>query len=349
MRPAIRPATPADGPAIAALLVETFALPRDHPGLEARGLHWKYWLERSDWTGPRSFVLQHGADIVAHAGAMPGSCAWQGGRIRTMHLIDLAARPHAIGAGVALMKHIGRKTDALLAIGGSAPLLAILATVGFQPFGEATGYVRPLRPLTRLMGAPKPTWRLAPQVVRSALWTATGMTRRARNWHIQRLGVEDILGAALSLPTPTAGMAVLERSPALFRYMLSCPSTPMALYRIDHGAGRARGYFLLSYAPGQARLADCWVDSGESEDWISLIRLALQTAKKDSQSAELVTLCNDAIISNALVACGFRARTISKVQMLATSGASIPGVGVRVQMLDNDSVFLHAGQPDFWA
>src|SRR5277367_713063 len=87
---------------------------------------WKYWQERPDWPGPRSYVMTRGSEILAHAALVPGVFATDSQRVRVVHLIDWAARPSATGAGVSLMKHIGRLTDALLAIGGSAQTRKIL-------------------------------------------------------------------------------------------------------------------------------------------------------------------------------------------------------------------------------
>src|SRR5262245_46530942 len=148
MSRAVRPSTPEDAPAIVALLEQAGL----RPSRASADLHWKYWQPRADCPEPRSWVLADGTDVIAHAAAIRSNCSWQGGRIRLIHMIDWAARPGEVGAGTALMKYIGRQTQALLAIGGSADTLSILPHIGFRPLGEATGYVRTLFPLRFLRG-----------------------------------------------------------------------------------------------------------------------------------------------------------------------------------------------------
>jgi hypothetical protein len=349
MKALFRATTPADGPAITAFLRESFRLSPDHPSLKPQQLHWKYWLERPDWPGPRSFVITRGAAVLAHAGVVPGRCAWHGGRLRTFHLIDWAARPGAIGAGTMLMKHIGRMTDALLAIGGSDETRRILPVLGFKSYGDAVGYVRAIRPLRRIIAAPSPTWRLVPQFARSVVWTATARRSIDGDWTAQRVQPPDVEASALPLPCSNTDLAILERSAAVFRYALACPAAPPTLHRIRKAGVGTAGYFLLSFAPGQARIADCWVDSNDPADWRALIQLAVRAAKEDRRAAELVTLSSDPAFSANLVDCGFHARTAEPIRLLATQEARLPETRLRVQMIDNDAAWRHEGRSEFWA
>jgi hypothetical protein len=146
------------------------------PNSEPPQLNWKYWQERPDWPGVRSYVLTRGDDILAHAAAVPGACLVGEGRgpaqrVRALHVIDWAARPTAIGAGASLMKYLAQSTDALFAIGGSAQTLRLLPHLGFRRTGMAMCYVRPLRPVRILTPSVHPIWRLLPRFARSVLWT----------------------------------------------------------------------------------------------------------------------------------------------------------------------------------
>src|SRR5579863_6860777 len=163
MRCAGRPSTPADVPAIIALLAQAGL----RPNVEPQDLHWKYWQPRADWTGPRSFVLTDGSAILAHGGIIPGSCAWESRRLKTLHVIDWAASPREIGAGVALMNYIGQQAEALLAIGGSAQTMQILPNIGFRVTGMVTGYARAVSPLRLLRDARPRNWRLLARFARS--------------------------------------------------------------------------------------------------------------------------------------------------------------------------------------
>src|SRR6185312_10254298 len=72
----VRPSRPEDGPAIVALMRSVGLEPHEDP----RHLHWKYWQERADWPGSRSFVLTDGRDLLAHLAIVPGAIRYAGKR-----------------------------------------------------------------------------------------------------------------------------------------------------------------------------------------------------------------------------------------------------------------------------
>src|SRR5437762_5594639 len=162
MSRSIRPSTPADAAAIVALLAQAGLRPHTEP----EHLDWKYWRPRSDWPGPRSFVLTEGTAPIAHAAIVPG--AWSSGsqRASVLHAIDWAARPGEAGAGAMLMKAIGSQAGALIAIGGSADTLAMLPHLGFRAAGAVTLYARTLRPLRLFDGAGRAPRRALPRFLR---------------------------------------------------------------------------------------------------------------------------------------------------------------------------------------
>src|SRR5207253_4667138 len=156
------------------------------PHTEPEHLDWKYWRPRSDWPGPRSFVLTEGTAPIAHAAIVPG--AWSSGsqRASVFHAIDWAARPGEAGAGATLMKAIGSQAGALIAIGGSADTLAILPHLGFRAAGAATLYVRTLRPLRLFDGAGRAPWRALPRFVRGVAGAVAACAPAAPEWRGRR-------------------------------------------------------------------------------------------------------------------------------------------------------------------
>ena len=343
MKRSIRPTTPADAAAIGALFAEVGFL----PNLDPQHLYWKYWQPRADWPGPRSFVLASAGELVAHGAIMPGIFAWGSRRVSTIQIIDWVARRGEAGAGVAMMKYIAQLSESLLSIAGGAETLRILPHVGFRPAGVATAYVRTLFPSRLLRSEGIPAWRRWPRVVRSVAWTLTAPSSRRAKFEVRRLVGEDVNRIASVLPVPIREMAVLERSVELFRYMISCPDVPMALYAVER-AGILRGYFLLACVPGQVRIADCWINSDDPADWRALIFCAVDEAKRDAQAAEVVSWASDPLMAQTLQSCGFHARYEIPVQIRAAT-ATMPAPPLRVQMLDNDGVFLHQGRSEFWA
>jgi hypothetical protein len=343
MKRFVRPSTAADIPSILGLFDEAGL----HPNFEPEHLQWKYWQPRADWPGPRSFVLTDGSGLSAHGAVIPGWCAWGTHRIKVVQVIDWAALPRAVGAGVALMKHIGQQTQAMLSVGGSAHTRKIQPHIGFRPAGVVTGYVRTLFPM-RLRSGSSPPWKLLPRFARSVAWTLAAPAAHNRDWQVRRLASDEIERVVPVFPAPTRGMAVLERSVELFRYMLSCPVVPMALFGLER-AGRARGYFLLASAPGQVRIADCWMDSDDPADWRGMILCAVAQAKHDPQAAEVVIWANEPVLVATLAGCGFHPRYESPVQVRPTDEAWMPPLPLRVQMLDSDGAYFHEGRREYWA
>ena len=334
---AIRPSTPADATAIAALFAEG--------GMEAAPelLRWKYWQPRSDWPRPRSLVMVRGNELVAHAGFIPGSCAWAQRRATILQIIDWVARTRS-GAGVMLMKHIAQMAEALLGIGGGAQTQSILPHLGFRPAGTATGYARPLFPLRVLRGGA--TWKRLPRLARAA-WRRSAAAAPGAEWQVRRLDADELGQIASVLPRPARDLAVTERSVGLFQYMLTCPIVPMLLYALER-AGQVRGYFLLAAARGQVRITDCWMDSQEPADWRAMIRGAVEQAQHDPQAAEVVIWASDPLLAGALQACGFHARFQSPIRVRPTAADTMPIGTLRVQMLDCDDAFLSGGRYEYW-
>jgi hypothetical protein len=349
MKPAIRPTTPDDGPQIARFLSEIFSKSPDDPALDQKLLAWKYWAGSLHWPGSRSFVLARGETILAHAGVVPGTMAWRGGQARAAHIIDWAARPGAIGAGTALMKHVAKMTDALIGIGGSDQTQAVLPTLGFRPAGTAVGFVRTLHPLRRIGAARRWSWRSGPHLARNLLWALTAPGARAAGCSIDRLEA-DACGRVTLPESPLRGAALLmKRSPEQLYHLLQCPGLALQLYEVRHPGRGSRGYFVLAHAPRQIRLVDCWIDSGEPTDWRLLFEAVVLTGLNEASAAELVTWSSDPAECEVLRRCGFHQRSSQPVRILPSQGTEIPDGTLRVEMVDNDAAYLGGGSADFWA
>ena len=333
----IRPTTAADRPAIVSLL--------DGAGLQSRSeerdLDWKYWQPRPDWAQARSFVLAKDSEILAHAGVVPSTCVWNGHRASILHLIDWAAAPESVGAGITLLKHIRWLADALISVGGNDYSLQALPAIGFRPCSTLTEYVRVLYPLRYLTNSPQWGWKTLPKLGRSFLWSLAAPSTKDAEWSWRRIAAKQLDGLDDVLPRARGNFAVLERSVSLFAYLLKCPLASMAVYRLDK-LGKTRGYFLLAFVPGQARLADCWVDSDDAADWQALVRCAVQAARQDPGVAELIAVANDPLLSGALEKAGFRMRASHPVLVLLRKDHELPRT-FRVQMLESDAAYRHRG------
>jgi hypothetical protein len=344
-----RSTTLADEPALRALLQEAHGLGPGTPMFEGSLLYWKYWQPCAGWSGSRSYVLTRDELIVAHAAIVPAVCNFGNDRLNVLHVIDWAARTQARGAGNTLMQHIGTLADAIVTSDGGAEALRLLPFLGFANSSTVVSqYARPIRPLLYLTGADAPRWRRVARCVRNTLWalrapSATQHARRARP-----LAAAEVAAAAIPWPAPKYGTAVLERSAPRMLYWLQCPATPMELCAVEHGSA-VEGYFVLAYAPGQARLADCWLDSGEPQAWEALVQLAVRQAARHTDVAELVAMSSEPLLAGALERCGFHTRGSRPLLVRATNGVRLPPTGIRVQMLDNDAAYRHNGSRLFWA
>lgn len=340
----LRQSTRADASAISMLIADAGL----NPPMELDHLEWKYWRQRKDWPGSRSYLWTHCDGLLAHAAIMPASCAWPGGRLRMAHVIDWVARRSSAGTGVALMKRLGHLTDALFAVGGSKYSLNILPLIGFRAYGAVTGYVRSLFPLRLLTQAHRNTsWKLLPRLARNTMWALTAPDSQPGEWSTRRLDVNEVYQIHTVLPKPMKGLAILERTEAFFRYALTCPIVRTQLYALER-AGRVRGYFLLAFVTGQVRIADCWVDSQDSEEWRALIRCAVQEAKHGNHIVEIATWANDPLLARSLIENGFHAR-FTLPAFVRCEGGAMPAELMRIQMVDNDAFYLMEGRSPLWA
>jgi hypothetical protein len=340
----VRPSTPADGPAIVALMKAAGLEPHADPG----HLHWKYWQERADWAGSRSFVLTDGRHLLAHAAVVPGALHVGDTRVRVIHMIDWAARRDSAGAGIRLARHIQQMSDFVVAVGGSQQTRKILPLMGYALFGHVSGFVRTLSPL-RILGRPSASrWKLLPRMARSLLWSLTAPRGDAAGWRVRRIEADEVERLCAGLAAQGIGRDAFERSPALLRHALACPILPVELYGLEK-EGRLGGYFLLSFAPGQARIIDLWMGSHELADWRALVQAAVGRARSKGGLAELVASSGDPRLSQVLEDCGFHERLSLPVFARASADRAIPEDIMRIQMLDSDAFYLFLGGNELWA
>jgi len=187
---------------------------------------------------------------------------------------------------------------------------------------------------------------MLPRLARAA-WRRSAAATPDAPWQTKRLGADEVGRLTSVVPRPAHGLAVTERSVGLFRYMLSCPTVPMQLYAVERGSA-LRGYFLLASVAGQARLADCWIDSDQPADWHALIVCAVEQAQRDPKAIEVVTWASDPLLDGALRGCGFYARFQCPIQVRPHSPDAMPPGTLRVQMLDNDAAYLSDGRNHYW-
>jgi hypothetical protein len=254
----------ADQEQIRQLLREVFNANDDAPFLHRRHVEWKYYIDRSDSQGPRSFVISENERFVAHACAWPFTVLWTEKRISGFHPVDWVACPQARGIGTRLLREISNLTDVSFNIGGTAASRKVIINTGYKPSGELKFYARPLRPWLQARTHQRRNWKLPPRLARNWLWNVRCPLGPAAGWTAEPVPAHEMPPEVF--PVSSAQVSACVRSADLFRYYEQCPIARHELHLIKQHA-EPKGYFLLSLVPGQARVADAWVSSGDVRDW----------------------------------------------------------------------------------
>ncbi|MBI3209721.1 MAG: GNAT family N-acetyltransferase [Candidatus Solibacter usitatus] len=346
-----RTTTERDSPAVAAFIKNVFGITGDLPAVEPKHLHWKCWEEHPSWNGSHGFVMTQDEEIVAHVTAMPLTCRIEGREVRILHFMDWAAK-RGTGAGMEIMRRAGESVDFVFAAGGTAAALKGLLKLGYRQCSPIACYARPLRPIRRLSANIDPlkrpsAWRTAAQVARSSMWKWKAPSLPVTGWTVRRLEGNQLMTEQFPLPPATSQVLGFKRSPEILRYFLKCPSTPMELFLI-YKDGMVRGYFMLAYAPAQARIVDSWVDSTDTADWNILFELAVRQSLQHADVAEVVSATTDEFIGHRLLDCGFHWRANIPLPWRSFTGNVFPDTPLRFQMIDGDVAFLRTGFADFW-
>ncbi len=305
---------------VATFLRRVFDSPPDAVYLQPAQLHWKYWQPRQDWPESRSYVYETEAgDIAAHACIWPFALKTVRGMHAGTHPIDWAADASVPGAGALLLREIRTMRDLSCCIGGTEVAQKVIAKSGFANIAHMRHFVRPLRPWRNMLTHPRRGWKLPARFARNLAWTLDGKAAIPAGWSCTRVEPEKIPDSLL--PAPEPGLAVANRSIALFRYMLSCPAAPHQMWMASYREV-PQGYFMLSFTPGQARLADAWVIPQSPESWRAIFALASDAAREDASAAEILIATSLKEAAMGAEAAGFRPCREIPIMMFLDPGAS---------------------------
>lgn len=324
-------------------LARIFGTSDRSPFIDEANLRWKYYQTREDFAGPRSFVYSDSGRIVAHACAWPLRFLLGGEKITGVHPIDWAAANDIPAVGGLLLRQMRTLADVSVCIGGTDVAQKVIAQTGFKPVGEMRFYSRPLRPFRQFLTHQRRNAKLPARWVRNLIWTRRLGRAVPEGWTTAPIDPEQLPSEVL--PASSVDVLACERTPAQFRYLMTCPVTRFALYLVRQNQV-PRGYFLLSFAPGQARVADAWI-SGASEDWIALYRLAVATAFEDRNAAEITAASCLVAGQSALEQIGFRRHRVLPVMLSDPKKRLLASPMPNLQFIDNDFAFWHPGRPDY--
>jgi hypothetical protein len=336
----IRTTVPHEAASLSEFLGRMLPRGRGHPAPAGEHMRWKYWSDRPDWNGSRSFAAMHDGHIVAHAAAWPVRIRVPGSVVPAAHLIDWASDPRYPGAGTWLLRGIGARVGMLIATGGSENTRRILPLLGFGPRGELGCYARPVRPLRQALTTPQRSWRLAARLVRNTFWRALPPLSVPSGWAVVPLAPEDVPEELWC--QPSRAMAVTARDSGLYDYFVRSPSARHTLFGLTKH-GQLLGYFCVAFAPHVARIADLWLRSASVDDWCAGFRTAAAAAARAKHVCEVSAWASTAIGAAALRGAGFRLRERSALSVFGNTEV-LRGRELHVQMLDSDASFLSADQ-----
>jgi hypothetical protein len=340
MKSVLRATSPEDFEQLGSLLRAAFHAEPDDPLLERAHMDWKYWRERPDWNGSRSYVLEREHRFVAHGCAWPVELRSPTGPLRALHLIDWAADPSAPGAGALLTDRLLTLADCIISVGGSETTTRILPKLGFKPAGEFSTFARPLHPWRQFVSHQHKNGKLPVRLVRNATWRLSG-GRIPSDWHSRAAAPEQIPADGRS--PLRSGVHVPARSASLYRYLLTCTTARFRIYAV-HRDDELEGHFCLSFVPGQARVAEVRMKNADPAAWAVAYALACREASSMG-AAEIVASSSSQIGCEALISAGYRLR--EAVPIMCRAAAGVAPRAMEVEMIDGDAFFLHRRRPEY--
>jgi hypothetical protein len=307
-------------------------------------MEWKYWREIGGWSGSRSYVLETDGRILAHGAAWPSVISAEN-PIPSFALIDWAADPGAVGAGVELMKRMARLVPVVNIVGGGDMTRRMLVPMGFRPRNDVRTFVCPLRPVRQLLTSSW-NWRSPARLARNSIWNAAASKPLGAGWMAREVKPEDLAAAGIPWPSSTGQTIVFERNPSMFCHLAECPSARSAFFAVFRGTALA-GYFCLVFTPGLARIVDASASSWEVNDWVETFKLALREARRHPDANEVTALATAEWAGKALELSGFHCRAINPVFLRDPEKRVPTGVTLDFQQIHGDGAFLHNGTPAY--
>ena len=335
MKAIFRPTSPADRVQLSSLLAEAFEIHSDGGSLlNPAMMAWKYWDPRGDWAEPRSYALERGGRLIAHAGIWP--LTFPGDPpVRGAQMIDWCARKDSPGVGLTLVQKLASLFDFMYSIGGSDMTAKALPAFGFKETTQVWTAARPLRPLRQALSHQNINWKLAPRFVRNLIWANSPPVQQVPGWKTTSLRPSEI----------PAGCA--PRSAAFFDYVQRCPLISYQLHGISSERG-LEGFFAAGVLRGQARIAGLWLQNPSQERWRIAYTFAQQTVRRLAGANEIVARGSVGMSGDAAAEAGLRILNRTPVYLLNKKGALALPADFQFQLCDDDSAFLDAGQTAYY-
>jgi hypothetical protein len=341
----LRPTSIDDLSEIRQLMQRAFSIGSDAPFMDPSVMAWKYWDHRSDWDGPRAYVMEQDGVIVAHAGIYP--LTFGAGEIRGIRMMDWAAAKEFPGAGLALLRKLDTMFDFIYSIGGSEKLRKITDAYGYVEYARQWKGARPLRPFQQVLKHQYRNWKLAPRLIRNFIWS---LPKPSDSGTYSGWKSEEITPGEVSEEFYSQNMAdacFSPRPPAFFEYLLRCPVMQMRLYGIHDDRG-PRGHFAIGVLRGQARVAGVWLREPDCEAWQAAFSLAQQAAMRLDGACEIMAAGTEGISERCAARSGLRIMTHTPIYLLNKKKKLNLSPDFQFQLSDDHRFFLDSGDTGFF-
>lgn len=344
MSATFRPTTEEDLDGILRLFTAAFHPPRGAPILDRSLLRWKYHIPFPGWAGSRSFVLEKNGELAAHAGVWPFELLGEGAPIRGVHVIDWAADATVPLAGISLMRRLVASCGFACSFGGSELTRGILPKIGFRPANEMRTYARPLRPFAQARTHQYMNYKLPARLARNLFWRTIPLLAQPASWEATRIAADEL--DERMLPVARADRMLCRRTRPFFEYLSTCPAVPFTWYAVTR-MGRMRGYFCVTLAHRQARIADLWMTNPSIEDYRAAHTLASLVVLRDTDAVEIVATSCDQVSAEALSESGYRLLSSTPIMVSGQASQGLDSTTFDFQMVDSDFAFLHDGRVNY--
>ncbi|HUI80689.1 MAG TPA: hypothetical protein VLY24_22345 [Bryobacteraceae bacterium] len=330
---------------IAGFLVSVFGTNLPPRLLDLRFLEWKFFSERPDWAGARSYFVKQEQQLVAHVCVWPLTFVAGEKKIRSCHLIDWAASPAAPGAGSVIYQHLMQLGGTAIAVGGSEYAQRVLPRLKFRPHGSLEVFARVVRPWKQFRSRPRTSgWKDFARLARNTFWSLRSLPSDS-DWSALSVARADSRLDSMQVALPLCCRTL--KSADVVNYILECPAACCSLFYLLCG-DRARGYFILSQLGGQCRIADLYVGSENERDWRAGCRIAARTAAESPQTCEIAAASSLPWLSRVLSEDGFRLRHVKPVMLFDPESQFENTPPGHIQMIDSDALFLGSHSDPFF-
>jgi len=331
-----QPSTPSDIEAIASALVSGFHASPDAQFVDRDLLRWKYFETGPDWTGSRSYTLTRDGIIKAHCGVWPMNFQFGDHRISCNSFIDWVSDSDTPGAGVLLKKKLMKMTDTGVVVGGSKDTREVVPRIGFKHVGELTTFARVVRPLKLMRRRPSESpLKTAARLARNTLIGTSALSRTPPGWRSQQTHSFESLPA---FSDQNEGL-VPSRTVEYLNYWLRLPIIEIVAFEILKD-DELRGYFLLSSAMNQMRIADIRISSDNLADWTAAYGLATKAAASNPGTCEVMSIASTPFAKAALQANGYRQRGIDPFFLYDPGDKLIEAPPIFLNLIDGDGAYL---------